>query len=218
MGNRARGERITGLAGFDRVKIGAALYLLGPFIPMIFQGEEWGASSPFQYFTNHVDEELGRKLSEGRRSEFAAFGWNPADFPDPQDAATFQRSKLRWDELHRAPHAEMLEWYRELLRLRRETGVRSAETRVSFDESTGGLTMDRGGITVHCNFGSEPLTVSASSGANVLLRSRDGVEHSGERLVLPPESVAILGPPEWREAVGPPARIEASPVPVPVNT
>jgi maltooligosyltrehalose trehalohydrolase len=218
IGNRARGERIAALAGFDRAKIGAALYLLGPFVPMIFQGEEWGASSPFQYFTKHEDEELGHKVSEGRRSEFAEFGWSPAEVPDPQDPATFHRSKLRWDDLHRAPHSEMLEWYRELLRLRKQPpALRSADVRVSCDESTGAFAMDRRGIAVLCNFGSEPLSVPARRGARLLLRSRDSVELRGDRVVLPPESVAILGPAESREALELPVRIEPVPVPVPVN-
>ena len=65
---------------------------------MLFQGEEWGASTPFQYFTAHEDESSASQVSEGRRKEFAAFGWDPSSVPDPQAAETFERSRLRWDE------------------------------------------------------------------------------------------------------------------------
>ena len=85
---------------------------------MLFQGEEWGASAPFQYFTDHIDAELGRLVSEGRRREFAAFGWKPEDVPDPQDPATFERSILDWAELDKEPHAGLLEWHQELDRPR----------------------------------------------------------------------------------------------------
>ena len=79
--------------------------LTAPFVPMLFQGEEWAASTPFQYFTDHEDPELGRPVSEGRSAEFASFRLAADDVPDPQDPATFERSKLRWDELSEPGHA-----------------------------------------------------------------------------------------------------------------
>ncbi len=96
-----KGERLCHLVSLGRAKIAAALELTAPFVPMIFQGEEWAASSPFQYFTDH-EEELGRLVSEGRTKEFAAFGWDPKEIPDPQAGETFERSKL---ELGRAQPA-----------------------------------------------------------------------------------------------------------------
>ncbi|MGZ3678250.1 MAG: malto-oligosyltrehalose trehalohydrolase, partial [Ktedonobacterales bacterium] len=84
VGNRARGERSSALLSPRRLKVAAALVLTAPFVPMLFQGEEWGATTPFQYFTDHQDANLARAVSEGRRNEFAAFGWNPDDVPDPQ--------------------------------------------------------------------------------------------------------------------------------------
>ena len=96
VGNRAVGDRIAQIAGIDRAKIAAALVLLGPFVPMLFQGEEWAATSPFQYFADHADRELARQVSEGRRREFVAFGWDPAIIPDPESGDTFERSKLNW--------------------------------------------------------------------------------------------------------------------------
>ena len=98
IGNRAKGERIGHLISLGRLKIAAALVLTAPFIPMLFQGEEWGTRSPFLYFTDHEDGELGRLVTEGRRREFAAFGAHAEDVPDPQAQATFERSKLDWDE------------------------------------------------------------------------------------------------------------------------
>ncbi|MGH3308632.1 MAG: malto-oligosyltrehalose trehalohydrolase, partial [Nocardioides sp.] len=118
VGNRARGERLGHLVSPDRVRIAAALLLTSPFVPLLFQGEEWSASTPFQYFTDHAPE-LGRAVSEGRRHEFAAFGWEAGEVPDPQDPATFARSVLRWDEVTEPGHAEILDWYRELIALRR---------------------------------------------------------------------------------------------------
>ena len=93
----------------------AALLLTAPFVPMLFQGEEWAASTPFQYFTDHEDPDLGRAVTEGRRREFAAFGWDPEDVPDPQAPETFARSKLRWDERHEGGHGRVLDWYRQLI-------------------------------------------------------------------------------------------------------
>ena len=100
----------------DRSGDGAA----GPFVPMLFAGEEFAASTPFQYFTDFQEKELGRLVSEGRRREFVAFGWSPEEVPDPQAEETFLRSKLRWEESGQGVHAEMLEWYRRLIALRRE--------------------------------------------------------------------------------------------------
>ena len=82
--------------------------LTGPFVPMLFQGEEWAASTPFQYFADHEDPELARAVSEGRKQEFAAFGWDPALIPDPENPAAFEASKLKWEETTQPGHAEML--------------------------------------------------------------------------------------------------------------
>ncbi|MBZ0272514.1 malto-oligosyltrehalose trehalohydrolase [bacterium] len=121
IGNRARGDRLSSIVDVARVKIGAALVFAAPFTPMVFQGEEWGASTPFPYFTSHQDKRLARAVSKGRRNEFAAFGWNADDVPDPQDEATFRLAILDWDEMSREPHRELYAWYRDLARLRRDT-------------------------------------------------------------------------------------------------
>lgn len=150
VGNRAAGERISMLAPLERVKAAAALALTAPFVPMIFQGEEWAASTPFLYFTNHTDPDLGHAVSEGRKREFAAFGWPPAAVPDPQDRQTFLRSKLKWEEAGASPHADMLRWYRELLALRPRL---RGDARVTFSEAEQWLRMDRGDVSVVCGFG-----------------------------------------------------------------
>ena len=86
---------------------------------MLFMGEEWAASTPWQFFTSHPEPELGRATAEGRIEEFAEMGWDRSVVPDPQDPETFLRSKLRWDEVGGGVHARMLETYRQLLALRR---------------------------------------------------------------------------------------------------
>ncbi|MBA3268568.1 MAG: malto-oligosyltrehalose trehalohydrolase [Acidimicrobiia bacterium] len=170
VGNRAGGERSTALMGPGRLKIAAALVLCSPFVPMLFQGEEWGASTPFQYFTDHGDEELGRAVSEGRRREFSAFGWDPADVPDPQDEQTFLRSKLDWDEPGRSPHAELLAWHRDLIRLRHDVpalaggveGVSGVDVR--WDEDARWLVVERGPVSGVCNLGEAEQAVPLGEG------------------------------------------------------
>ena len=139
VGNRARGERLGHLVTIDQLKIAAALLMTAPFVPLLFQGEEWNASSPFQYFTDHQDAELAESVRKGRRAEFAHFVADASEIPDPQDRQTFERSKLDWGERERGAHREMLEWYRRLIRLRRcvrdfENGRLDLDS-VSFDEA-----------------------------------------------------------------------------------
>ena len=120
IGNRAVGDRIVEALDDDQLACAALLTLAGPFTPMLFQGEEWAASSPFQFFTSHEEPELAEATAKGRIEEFARLGWDPAGVPDPQDPETFTRSKLDWSELGEGRHARMLEVYRQLAALRRE--------------------------------------------------------------------------------------------------
>jgi maltooligosyltrehalose trehalohydrolase len=200
IGNRAAGERISHLAGLRRAKIAAGVVLACPFIPMLFQGEEWAASSPFQYFTQHEDHALGKAVSEGRRGEFVAFGWDPEQVPDPQSPSTFENSKLRWDELTGGEHAEMLDWHKRLIALRRSTRWLSdgnlEQVEVDYDEQARWLTFRRGPLTVACNFGTQEQTVPAAGAARILIASgdvqlaRDGVRMSGEAFaILAPENL-----------------------------
>ncbi len=99
IGNRAQGERLSMLVNPAQLKAVAALTILSPFVPLLFQGEEWGATTPFLYFTDHQDKKLGELIAAGRRQEFASFGWH-SEVPDPQAATSFARSRLNWDELN----------------------------------------------------------------------------------------------------------------------
>jgi maltooligosyltrehalose trehalohydrolase len=189
-GNRAQGDRLAHVVGPGRLKIAAALVLTAPFVPMLFQGEEWAASSPFQYFTSHTDPALGQAVSEGRRGEFADFGWSPDEVPDPQDPATFERSKLRWEEVTGGHHAELLRWHRALIALRRSTpdllDGRLDRVRTSLAEAAGTLVVERGSITLALNLGVDPATLDLP-GETVLAS-----EPAATAASLPPDSVVIL--------------------------
>ena len=190
VGNRARGERLVHLAGPAKARIAAALVLLAPFIPLLFQGEEWAASTPFQYFTDH-HAALGRLVRDGRRHEFAAFGWDPGAIPDPQDPATFERSRLRWEERALPEHAAMLAWYRDLIALRRsEPALRDGDlAAVRIEHAPDGrFLLGRGPITLAVNLGTDELRLAAP-GAVVLA---SGARLEPDALVLPPLAAAVL--------------------------
>jgi maltooligosyltrehalose trehalohydrolase len=192
VGNRAAGERLSSLTSWGRLHVASALLITSPFVPMLFQGEEWGASTPFLYFTDHRDPGLARAVRDGRRREFAAFGWAPEDVPDPQDPATFRRSRLDWDEPDLAPHADLLRWYRDLIALRRaEPDLRDPAVPVTPTHRQGVLSVRRGGIVVVVNLGDRSR--SAAVGPTTLLMGSDqGVRTDRAGVVLPVDSVAIL--------------------------
>ncbi len=196
IGNRAQGDRLHHLSGLGRAKIGAALVLLGPFVPMLFAGEEFAASAPFQYFTDFQDQELGRLVSEGRRREFVAFGWSPEEVPDPQDEATFRRSKLRWEEAGEGEHAEMLAWYRQLIALRHAeaalTCPRLDDVKVQYNEADKWLRMDRGSIEVAFNAGDKAVRLPLAGCQSLIAGSEAGVACNSGSIELPPGSVAVL--------------------------
>jgi maltooligosyltrehalose trehalohydrolase len=196
VGNRAAGERATALMSEGRLRIAAALLLTSPFVPLLFQGEEWGATTPFQYFTGHTDAGLGAAVSEGRRSEFSAFGWDPGEVPDPQDPATFERSKLDWAELDSERHATLLAWYQRLVALRRETpeltDPRLDRVATDCDEKAGWLVVRRGPVVIAANLSGGTWTCPAEPPAGLLAASDPRVELTAQGLVLPPDSVAIL--------------------------
>ncbi|HUZ43601.1 MAG TPA: malto-oligosyltrehalose trehalohydrolase [Acidimicrobiales bacterium] len=195
IGNRAMGERSRALMSVGRLKVAAALVLCSPFVPMLFQGEEWGASTPFQYFTAHPDPELGRAVSEGRRSEFESFGWEPEDVPDPQDPATFLRSKLDWSELTRPPHAELLAWHRQLIALRRRRPelTDGRLDRVEIHHGPDWLSCRRGGVLVAMNIGDETRTLPLNGpGPRLLLGSAEKVSLGTGGVELVPDSAAVV--------------------------
>jgi maltooligosyltrehalose trehalohydrolase len=119
IGNRARGERLSALVDFETLKLAAGVTMLAPLVPMLFMGEEYGESAPFQYFTSHGDAALIEAVRKGRQAEFAAFGWE-GQVPDPQEEATFLASKLKPALTDVEPHRTLLQLYKELLATRRE--------------------------------------------------------------------------------------------------
>jgi maltooligosyltrehalose trehalohydrolase len=197
VGNRGAGERIGHLVDAQRAKLGAAVVLLSPFVPLLFQGEEWSATAPFQYFTDFIDPALRENVRKGRRAEFAAFGWAEAGIPDPQDSATFERSKLDWDERKVKRHADMLEWYRALIALRQQEPDFAAgpldPAGVRFNADAGWLRFRRGRFEVACNFTSKKRLLF-SEGQHVRLASTARALISGRELVLPPYAVVVLEP------------------------
>ncbi|HEX7022784.1 MAG TPA: malto-oligosyltrehalose trehalohydrolase [Trueperaceae bacterium] len=139
VGNRPVGERLHQDIMLPAYRAASALLLFCPELPLLFMGQEWAAATPFQYFTDHQDE-LGRLVRDGRREEFKDFPGFHDEVPDPQDPATFWRSKLDWSEPDVGEHACTLALYRDLLRLRRElSGEVKARSPVP-----GGLALQRG--------------------------------------------------------------------------
>jgi maltooligosyltrehalose trehalohydrolase len=118
VGNRALGDRLSQILDFEKLKLAAAAVLLSPFLPLLFMGEEYGETAPFQYFTSHSDAELIEAVRRGRRKEFAAFQW-ASQPPEPQVESTFLRSKLHHDLSRQQPHCTMRCFYRELIAFRR---------------------------------------------------------------------------------------------------
>ncbi len=197
IGNRAKGERLGRLVSRDLLKIAAALLMTSPFAPLIFQGEEWNASSPFQYFTDHKDPALAQAVREGRRKEFAHFVAAADEVPDPQAPETFQRSKLNWEERDRGEHAEMLAWYRNLIGFRRRSRrpLRLNQVTADFSESARWLYLRNGSITIVCNFAASETRAplhDPERGLSVALASKERVKISPDAVEMPPLSVAIL--------------------------
>ena len=197
VGNRAAGDRISASVSPGLLKVGAGLLLTIPFTPMLFMGEEWGASTPWQYFTDHRDPELGAAVSQGRRAEFARHGWQAGEVPDPQDPATFTRSRLNWTERETPPHGELLQWYRQLIALRRRrselTDPRLTTIDVRVDENARWLLVRRGTLRILANLAgaSQPVALDDPV-AELIAGSAPGIEWSDRLVVLPPESLAIL--------------------------
>jgi len=180
IGNRARGERLSMLVDVPKLKAIAALTLLSPFVPLLFQGEEWGARTPFLYFTDHQDRELGRLVSEGRAREFQSFRWG-GEIPDPQAAATFERSKLDWSELREPRHAQLLDWYRALIALRKSRAERApGKPKVRFDAKAEWLRFEYAGVLAVFNFADVPRGIPLPVGEwDVVLDSEAGERGRG---------------------------------------
>jgi len=128
VGNRAAGDRLSCLVDFEALKLAAGITLLSPFVPLLFMGEEYGETAPFQYFTSHGDPQLVEAVRRGRREEFAAFGWEES-VPDPQDEQTFVRSSLNHSLKEREPNRTLWRFYQRLIRIREDFDLGAQEKR-----------------------------------------------------------------------------------------
>ncbi len=198
VGNRAVGDRISATLSPGLLAVGATLVLTSPFTPMLFMGEEWGAATPWQFFTSHPEPELGRATAEGRKAEFAGHGWDAAEVPDPQDPETFRRSKLDWTEPEREPHRRLLEVHRALLALRRSepelTDPDLAATAVEWDDDERWLVVHRGSLRVVANLAGEPRAIDLGRpAARVLFATGDEPRLDGGTVQVAAESAVVVG-------------------------
>ncbi|MGD0604840.1 MAG: malto-oligosyltrehalose trehalohydrolase [Streptosporangiaceae bacterium] len=198
IGNRATGDRISATLSADLLKVGAGLVLTSPFTPMLFMGEEWGADTPWQYFTDHIEPWLAEAVAEGRKAEFNSHGWGEqVDVPDPQDKQTFLRSKLDWTELDRDPHLGILAWYQELIALRRArpelTDPRLERVRTDFDEDARWIMVSRGRLRIAANLGTQAARLPLGQpGIGVLAASHPGVAIHQDTATIPPAAFAVI--------------------------
>ncbi len=192
IGNRPLGDRLEP----EQLWIAAGLLLTSPFTPMLFMGEEWGARTPFFFFTDHFEPALAASEGERRRREFEGFGYD-WKAPDPQEESTFLRSKLDWNEASEDGAVSLLGWYRDLIALRKShpdlADPRLDRVRVRFDEERHYLVVDRGSLRVIANFGAFPVPVRLSPGAKrILLASDESIRAMGGDIYLPAQSLAIV--------------------------
>lgn len=199
IGNRAIGDRLTAQLSQARLSIAAVLLLTSPFTPMLFMGEEWAASTPWQFFTSHPEPELGEATAKGRISEFARMGWDPAVVPDPQQESSFSASKLDWTEPGSGLHADMLGLYRQLAKLRRDradlTDPRLHRVRTSHDDDERWLTITRGDVRILVNLADTPRRVPLPGGPGpILLATTPGTVFDAGAAELPANSAVVIGP------------------------
>ena len=183
VGNRAFGDRLPR----ELCPLAAFVTLLSPFVPMIFMGEEYGEPAPFQFFSDHIDEEIATATRDGRRREFAAFAEFAGEaVPDPQDPATFERSKLT-----RERDEGLADLFARLLAVRHQ--LPDEETMTQFDEDARWLAVDRGPFRLACNFAAEAQAVPLGAGRDELvLATHDGAHLSDGHVVLPALAGALL--------------------------
>ena len=210
IGNRAAGDRLSQTLSPARLRVAAVLTLTAPGTPMLFMGEEWGASTPWQFFTSHPEPELAEATRRGRRAEFARMGWDESLVPDPNDPATFERSKLDWTEAERTGHADLLRLYRELAHLRRAHPELSDPNRSGHAAESiapGRWALHRGAATVYVNLSDAPWELDLggrgvwfSTEPAEALPAGSPATAPGAPAVpaglvrLPPESAVIVGP------------------------
>ena len=203
------GERLSQLVSFESLKLAAATVLLAPFIPLLFMGEEYGETAPFQYFTSHSDPALVEAVRRGRREEFVAFRWQ-GDVPDPDDEATFRRSRLCPELLQQERHRVLWNLYRELIRARKElpalANLSKEHLEVAADEKGKALFLrrwaDAGEVFALFNFAASETTVVVPVSAGYWQKRLDSADtrwlgdgsRAPDRLVSPGEVRQILRP------------------------
>lgn len=196
VGNRLGGERLASLVNEHRLKLAAGAVLLSPYVPMLFMGEEYAETNPFQYFVSHGDPGLVAAVREGRKREFAAFGWK-TEPPDPQGEETFAASSLDWDRQGRGMHARLLDFYRRLIALRRSIPSLGVVPRSALrvgQKPPGLLSLlrvhGRSSTFTVFNFGRSRVNASLPAGRwRLIFSSEEGCSHAGG---LPPESFAVF--------------------------
>ena len=196
IGNRALGDRIHETIGIARTKAALGLILTAPMVPMLFMGEEYAASTPFMYFADHEDEEMAKLVAEGRKREFADFGFDGDEIPNPEDPSSFSSSKLNWDEVHHGVHEEMFQWVRALIHIRRKSNCLNDGDRghlhVTYSDERRWLRMDRRLVSAACNLGTDPVQFKFAPEYRLVIASTDSSTFNGGTLTLPPNSFAIV--------------------------
>ncbi|GAA1082397.1 MULTISPECIES: malto-oligosyltrehalose trehalohydrolase [Pseudonocardia] len=196
IGNRATGDRLTHTLSPGLLACGAALLFTSGFTPMLFMGEEWGARTPWQFFSRFGDPGLQKAVRDGRRAEFADHGWDDtAEVPDPNAESTFTDSRLDWSEPEQEPHATLLRMHRELIALRRAWPELSDPwlDRIGVDvhEQARTLVVARGRMRVVVNLGPEPVTLSLGSEITRILLASEPTTSDGSSFTVPAEAFAI---------------------------
>ncbi len=196
IGNRAIGDRLEHIVGVPRTKVALGIVLTAPFIPMLFQGEEFAASTPFLYFADHEDPEMAKMVAEGRKKEFAAFGWDENQIPNPEAPDTFLHSRLKWDEVTEGKHAEVHDWTRQLIHLRRSSICLNDGDRghleVRWDNAKRWLRMERELVVTLVNLGTEPVEFEITSEYRLALASDPAIRLENDCVVVPPDALAIV--------------------------
>jgi maltooligosyltrehalose trehalohydrolase len=194
VGNRALGDRLPEITTRGLLEVGAVLLLTAPFTPMLWMGEEWAASTRWPFFTSHPEPELAEATGKGRVAEFADHGWDVSQMIDPQDERAYRSAVLDWDETHTGNHADMLELYSRLIRLRAsEPDLTDGDLRkvqVDIDEDQRWLVVHRGGLRVVANLSDRTRTVPVDAGEVVLATGT--AELANGQLVIGPESAAVV--------------------------
>jgi maltooligosyltrehalose trehalohydrolase len=196
VGNRATGDRISATLSPGLLACGAALVLCSPYTPMIFMGEEWGAATPFQFFSFMPDPQMREAVRRGRYAEFAEHGWDETDVPDPNDEQTFQRSKLDWSEPQAQPHAGVLHIYRELIALRRRcpelSDPRLDALTIDVDEQARTLVLHRGALRVVVNLNAQPAVVTVDRAPTQVLLASGHATTAQHTVALDGEAFAVV--------------------------